>query len=242
MLSTGRLTFPFIALSLIILIYRVPPSQTIFAFRSIHCAQYREDHSPAYKEGMNALTGGAYDKAAEHFKRAAVDKPDDMWAHYYFGLYLLNLKRYDEAAKAYQQALALKPRTAAVHYQLGKTNLVMGDREAVEKEHRWLQEHDQELALYLSDLLTSDKSATQPAQASSVPSAKSQATEKDKPSTEPMTADLKPTILHREHPKYTEIARINRVQGVVVLQVVFAHNGEMQNIRVIRGLPDGLTR
>jgi len=32
------------------------------------------------------------------------------------------------------------------------------------------------------------------------------------------------------------------VQGAVVLQVVFAVNSEIQNIRVIRLLPDGLTR
>jgi len=57
-----------------------------------------------------------------------------------------------------------------------------------------------------------------------------------------MTKDLKPTILYREKAKYTEIARANRVEGAVILRALFARNGEMQNIRVIRGLPDGLTR
>ena len=57
-----------------------------------------------------------------------------------------------------------------------------------------------------------------------------------------MAQNQRPTILYREKAQYTQIARINLVEGAVVLQVVFAGNGELQNIRVIRGLPDGLTR
>ena len=60
-------------------------------------------------------------------------------------------------------------------------------------------------------------------------------------SVEPMTASLKPTILYREKAKYTEEARQNKVQGSVVLQVVFHANGTITDIRVVRGLPDGLT-
>ncbi len=60
-------------------------------------------------------------------------------------------------------------------------------------------------------------------------------------SVEPMTASLRPTILYREKAKYTEEARQNKVQGVVVLQVVFHANGSITDIRVIRSLPDGLT-
>jgi TonB family protein len=60
-------------------------------------------------------------------------------------------------------------------------------------------------------------------------------------SIEPMTASLRPTILYREKAKYTEEARQNKIQGVVMLQVVFHVNGSINDIRVIRGLPDGLT-
>src|SRR5262245_59690290 len=135
-----------VALSLILSLFCLLPAQTTLASRNLHSAQNSCDHSPAYKKGMDALRDNTYEKAAEHFKQAAADKPDDMWAFYYFGLCLLRLKRVDEAANAYRQALAIKP-VAAVHYQLGKTYLEMGDREAAEKERRWLQEHDQELAL-----------------------------------------------------------------------------------------------
>jgi TonB family protein len=58
---------------------------------------------------------------------------------------------------------------------------------------------------------------------------------------EPMTASLRPTILYREKAKYTEEARRTGVHGTVVLSVVFRTDGAITNIRVIRGLPDGLT-
>jgi TonB family protein len=233
--SINRLTIFTAALSMILSLFCIPLARATFASRDLHCAQRADDHSPAYKEGIEALSGADYEKAAEHFKLAAADKPDDMWAFYYFGLCLLKLKRLDVAAKAYQQAMAIKPNEAAVHYQLCKIYLEMGASDAAEKERRWLQENDRELALYLSDPLTSDKSTTQQIQKAPLSSAN------DKPTVEPMTKDLRPTILYREKAKYTEIARINHAQGTVVLQAVFAVNGEMQNIRVIRGLPDGLT-
>jgi TonB family protein len=57
----------------------------------------------------------------------------------------------------------------------------------------------------------------------------------------PMTASLRPTILYREKAKYTEEARQNKIQGTVVLSVVFNTNGQVTDIRTVRGLPDGLT-
>jgi TonB family protein len=60
-------------------------------------------------------------------------------------------------------------------------------------------------------------------------------------SIEPMTPSLRPTILYREKAKYTEEARQNKIQGSVFLQVVFNINGLITDIKVIRGLPDGLT-
>src|SRR5262249_21179024 len=147
--------------------------------------------------------------------------------------------RFDEAVTAYKQASAIRPNAAAVYYQLGKTYLGMGDREAAEKMLRLLEKQHIELALYLLDLLHPDAPAPQQTQGATVPSATPQKADDNSP---PMIKGLKPTILYREKAKYTEIARINRVNGAVLLQAVFASNGEMQNIRVISGLPDGLTR
>jgi tetratricopeptide (TPR) repeat protein len=101
-----RLWFFTIALSLILSLFCLPLARTILAAYNLLGAQSQEVHSPAYKEGLDALGASDYEKAAEHFNQAAADKPDDMWAYYYFGLCLLKLKRFNEAAQAYQQAAA----------------------------------------------------------------------------------------------------------------------------------------
>ena len=60
-------------------------------------------------------------------------------------------------------------------------------------------------------------------------------------SIEPMSNSLKPTILYKEKAKYTEEARQNKIQGIVILNVVFTADGRITSIKVVRGLPDGLT-
>lgn len=55
------------------------------------------------------------------------------------------------------------------------------------------------------------------------------------------TAYLRPTILYKEKAKYTEEARQLNIQGLVVLLATFNVNGQITDIRVVRGLPGGLT-
>jgi TonB family protein len=56
-----------------------------------------------------------------------------------------------------------------------------------------------------------------------------------------MGPELRPTILYREKAKYTEEARLNKVEGTVVLNIVFGADGRIHDIRTVRGLPHGLT-
>src|SRR5262249_36141883 len=56
-----------------------------------------------------------------------------------------------------------------------------------------------------------------------------------------LSENLKPTILYREKAKYTEEARLNKVEGTVVLTIVFGADGRIHDIRTVRGLPHGLT-
>ena len=51
----------------------------------------------------------------------------------------------------------------------------------------------------------------------------------------------KARLISKPEPQYTEDARKNQVTGTVVLKVVFASNGSVQNIRTVSGLPYGLT-
>jgi TonB family protein len=57
----------------------------------------------------------------------------------------------------------------------------------------------------------------------------------------PMSASLRPTKIYMEKAKYTEEARRNKVRGTVVLNVVFTADGRISDIRVVSGLPYGLT-
>src|SRR5215213_3506116 len=51
----------------------------------------------------------------------------------------------------------------------------------------------------------------------------------------------KARLISKPEPQYTEEARKNQITGTVVLKVVFASNGSVQNIRTVSGLPNGLT-
>ncbi len=53
--------------------------------------------------------------------------------------------------------------------------------------------------------------------------------------------DTKPRITRRERARYTEEARMHHVTGEVVLSVIFRTDGRISDIRVIKGLPHGLT-
>lgn len=52
---------------------------------------------------------------------------------------------------------------------------------------------------------------------------------------------IRPIIVYKERARYTEEARQNQVQGTVLLRATFSAEGRILDIRVIRGLPDGLT-
>jgi TonB family protein len=53
--------------------------------------------------------------------------------------------------------------------------------------------------------------------------------------------DVKVRILAKPEPFYTEEARKHRITGTVILMTVFAKTGQVENIRVVLGLPYGLT-
>jgi len=55
------------------------------------------------------------------------------------------------------------------------------------------------------------------------------------------TRALRPTIIYKERAKYTEEARQSKIQGTVVLSLIFGADGSIREIRVLRSLPLGLT-
>ena len=53
--------------------------------------------------------------------------------------------------------------------------------------------------------------------------------------------DTKARLLTKPQPSYTKEARANKITGTVILKVVFTSRGTVENIHVVRELPDGLT-
>jgi TonB family protein len=51
----------------------------------------------------------------------------------------------------------------------------------------------------------------------------------------------KAAVITKPEPRYTEIARRNRITGTVVLRAVFTSSGAVTNIHAVSNLPDGLT-
>jgi TonB family protein len=52
---------------------------------------------------------------------------------------------------------------------------------------------------------------------------------------------VRPKILYKEQAEYTQKARDRGIEGKVILAVVFQADGKITGIKVIQGLPDGLT-
>jgi len=53
--------------------------------------------------------------------------------------------------------------------------------------------------------------------------------------------DTKARLISKPEPSYTDRAKQNQVVGTVVLKAIFSASGKVTNIRVVQGLPDGLT-
>lgn len=61
------------------------------------------------------------------------------------------------------------------------------------------------------------------------------------PAIQGLSLSLRPKITYREKAKYTEEARDNVIHGTVALNVVFRSDGRISDIKVVKGLPYGLT-
>ena len=57
----------------------------------------------------------------------------------------------------------------------------------------------------------------------------------------PKEVDKSFQVIMNAHPEYTELARQNQIKGTIVLECTLTANGRISTIRVVSGLPYGLT-
>lgn len=55
-----------------------------------------------------------------------------------------------------------------------------------------------------------------------------------------VSVDTKPIPLNSPQPRYTEEARNNKIEGNVTMRVRVGADGQVKQVRIVRGLPDGL--
>ncbi|HSO74026.1 MAG TPA: energy transducer TonB, partial [Blastocatellia bacterium] len=54
------------------------------------------------------------------------------------------------------------------------------------------------------------------------------------------SVDQKPLLLNSPRPNYTEEARKNKIQGPVIARVLVGADGSVKQVKIVRGLSDGL--
>jgi tetratricopeptide (TPR) repeat protein len=218
-------------------------SEALTAFEEL--LKFDPENLPAHYEiGKLYLT-------ARNYPRKLLSKfdPDNLLANFEIGARYLFPQDYADAIAKYQwlrsQSESSKGDSYGSNYEL-LSDEPRGGNLAQNPFHR---AYAAELAVYLLDLIP-----PQVAEQYGLP--RSQIIF-DVPSKTPKDPDrmrqdtliddqpegLKPmTILYKEMVEYTEIARINRLKGPIVLSAFFMANGWLSGIKVVRGLPDGLTR
>ncbi len=201
-----------------------------------------------YYLGRSYYSLKRFEEALASYGRLLAENPRFAPAHYEQGKVYLAQANFGQAAEQYAQ-LKTTSRTlqedakrraeASAPQQRVEPNTVLLVTTAKEA-----QSLADDLAVYLADLFPPEVAARY--QIPIVPlvpgaSPKSLTTPTDLPAIG-KDGIGRPTITAREKARYTEAARLNLVQGSVVLSVVFSAESEIKEIRVIRSLPDGLTR
>ncbi|MEP7337576.1 MAG: TonB family protein [Acidobacteriota bacterium] len=188
-----------------------------------------------YAEAVKAHQQAVLKASSAKFKMALLKKePTKPEAQLAVGWDYSLMKRYDEAITAYQEALRLDPKFEDALYEIGRVYLAQGKNDEVAQVAA-------KLSPTLRDWLLKELSLAPPPDKRPINGRDPSIQSKESDQLPKMGASLRPKVLYREKAKYTELARQNRIQGTVVLSVVFFSDGHMGWVSVVRGLPLGLT-
>ncbi len=86
-----------------------------------------------------------HDRAIETFNQALSAKPESMLAgqiHSKIGSIYFNRGNYEQARDAFKEAIEAAPAFDPVRFQLGRTYLLLGDKDSAIEQYRILREKD----------------------------------------------------------------------------------------------------
>jgi TonB family protein len=219
--------------------FRKYPDEVLLKFDPENLLPHNEKFLSYYGIGTRKLSSQDHaDKIAEFIKKHQLT-PENLLADHEIGRLYLSAQNYRDAIAKYQW---LKAQTdnrmnllADPSYELLPNKPRTGDI----AQHPKHQAYAAELALYLLDLIPPQVAEQYPLPATPITCTD--------PGTTSRESNWRPglqrqKLLYYEKASSTEIARINRLGGMVILSVVFSASGQITDICMIRGLPDGLTR
>ncbi|HQR36220.1 MAG TPA: TonB family protein [Blastocatellia bacterium] len=191
------------------------------------------------KEARQAYQAGDFQRAVTILKAYVEKKPKSFDGYFQLGLGHHALKQYPEAIAALEKAVQLKSNNALAQFELGQIYIDVKNYEGAIRQYRWLEKKDKrmsdEFRLYIP---------TEIARQHNLPPSLLDEFKADVEAAQPvvqMSPNLRPEITFKEKAKYTEEARNQGVQGIVVLNVIFSRQGKIIVSGVTRGLPLGLT-
>lgn len=86
-----------------------------------------EEQKTYFKQGINFLDQGKYEKALQIFGMLLMGESKNASFHYYKGNTLHKLKRYEEALESFKAAIKLKPWEGAYYYGLASSYYAVGN-------------------------------------------------------------------------------------------------------------------
>ena len=198
----------------------------------------QNDSSAERDRGIQLYKQGDLNGAIQSLQAAIKRDKDDVSAWHYLGEALAQQAKNNEALKAHEKAA--KTAEAQVSYLLDRQAIYTDKPVSLPKTQLidGAQSADQYLAL--SQKLSARKTSEWTSRAQFLRALGSDATGMEVFSGKEVTTKVR--ILSKPEPTYTEEARGNRVNGRVVLVALFGPDGRVHAVRIIRGLPDGLTR
>ena len=206
----------------------------------------QEKNAPAGTERGVALyqQGGRDAEAAEELRRAVKERRDDLRAWHYLGLSLERLGQKDQARKAHEKAAKLGEELLealfdSVHYEsvagsAQRYRLLL--KEATDSAEKYL-----ELTPKPSKSKAEEWAMRADALRDYVELSEADGGDQAARIYHPREVTTKAGILSRPEPQLTAAAIQNQVRGTIVLRAVFAFDGRVRGVRVIKGLDYGLT-